>query len=302
MIKYWNGIFVAVMLIALSTNVVVCQSPRKYRYDSALVGDRITPAVSAIMMPRTYTEVILNNSLLTTNAYFGSNRDQLDLDHRSTYLINTLQVTHGVSASGRFNVGLDLSYRTGREDADRDSSPLKVFGNDSEGLRYYARGLTSFGVRARYAVTRNRNFVIQQAVYIPFDASSQDKQFLGDNRYASNTQFLYTQLLGRKVFLFGQADILVRFKSESYSSDYTVPLNLFTSYLLTSRIFPFVQLGMLNSWDHEFDHSIQSFTYGAGLQYQFTTMFTVNVFYNNVFAGQVANKWTGVNLGIRGVF
>lgn len=146
---------------------VHAQSIRRQKYDSLVVGDRITPAVSSVMMPKSYTEVILSNSLLTTNAYYNDDRNRIDADERYTYLINTLQVTHGISASGRLNLGLDLSYRTGRADADPDSSPLAVFGNSSEGLIQYERAFTSVGIRARYVPARNRNFVIQHVFSIP---------------------------------------------------------------------------------------------------------------------------------------
>lgn len=211
-------IFIAVLLL---TDTAFAQSIRKQRYDSLLVGDRITPAVSSIMMPRGYTEVILSNSLLSTNRLFKDDRSSLDLDQRYTYFFNTLLVTYGVSSSGRFNVGMDVSYRTGRSDADRNSSPLAVFGNSSDGLIRYERGFTSIGLRAKYVPTRNRNFVIQHSFVIPFSTSSVESAFLGDNRYAFNTQFLYTQFLGSKVFLFGQTDFLVRFKNNLENTDFT---------------------------------------------------------------------------------
>lgn len=282
-------------LIFLVVNQSQAQSARRSLYDSLLVGDRITPAVSSVLMPKTYTEIILVNSLLTTNLIYNSNGESINLNSRFTYLINTLQVTHGLSASGRFNIGLDLSYRTGRADADRESSPLKVLGNNSEGLVEYQRSLTSIGFRARYVPTRNRNFVIQNTFYVPIGSSS-DVSFLGDNRYAFNTQFLYTQLLGRKVFLFGQADILIRFKDDQNDTDYTMPINAYCTYLVNRHFFPFIQLGMVNSWS---DVTRQSFSFGGGLQYQFNTMFNINAFYSDVFAGKSSNHWNSYNLGIR---
>src|SRR5688572_20577578 len=243
---------------------VVAQSKRRQVYDSTLVGDRITPAVSSVMMPKTYTEVIVNSSMVSTNSYFDANRDKLGMDFRSTTSITTLQVTHGISSSGRFNVGLDLSYRIRRMDGDPESSPFKVFTSESDGLIDYERAFTSVGIRARYVPTRNRNFVIQQAFIVPI-TSSAEGAFLGDNRYALNNQFLYTQLLGRKFFLFGQLDVLIRFKQDENNSDFTVPLNIFASYLLNNHIFPFVQLGMVNVWGEDLIDPGQSFSYGFGL-------------------------------------
>ena len=279
----------------------LAQSRRKTVYDSTLVGDRITPAVSSVMMPKTYTEILLSNALTSSNDYFLSNRSNLALNERNTYLINTLQITHGISASGRFNIGLDISYRTARSDADRKSSPLKVFGNDGESLQRYARGFTSLGLRARYAVTSKRNFVIQQTFYIPFQESTPDTRFLGDLRYALNTQFLYNQLIGRKVFLFTQADIFIQFKTDDTAAYYSVPFNIYGSYLLTKSLFPFVQIGMTNTLQ-DGDLVTQSFSYGMGLQYQFSTMFTINAFYNDTFAGKSYADWNAYSLGVRAVF
>jgi len=276
------------------------QSKRRLDYDSLLVGDLITPAVSSVMMPKTYTEIILNSSLVTTHTLFTEDRDKLDMDWRSTTSINTLQVTHGISSSGRFNVGLDLSYRMRRMDGDPESSAFDVFSDKSDGLIEYQRSFTSVGIRARYVPTRNRNFVIQNIFSIPISSASADESaFLGDNRYALNTQFLYTQLLGRKVFLFGQFDVLVRFEDDQNTMDFTNPINIFGTYLLNDHIFPFVQLGMMNMWDEDFEHLGQSFTYGVGLQYQFSTMFNINAFYNEVFAGKSIYQFKGLNLGIR---
>ena len=285
-----------VVTLFLVTGISQAQSKRKEAYDSLLIGDRITPAVSSVMMPKSYTEIILSNSLLTTNSLFNSTGHTFDLNSRYTYLINTLQVTHGVTSSGRLNVGLDLSYRTGRADADRESSAMKVFGNSSEGLVEYGRGLTSIGFRARYVPTRNKNFIIQNTFRVPINAGKAENIFLGDNRYAFNTQFLYTQLLGRKVFLFGQTDFLIRFKDNNYKTDFTLPVNVYATYLINHHLFPFIQLGMVNSWSNV---NSQSFAYGAGLQYQFNTMFNINFFYNDVFAGQNSNGWNSYNLGIR---
>lgn len=296
-----NNMAIRILLLQLVTMFMVvsnsqAQSKRRNLYDSLLVGDRITPAVSSVMMPRTYTEIILANSLLTTNALYNSSGDEVNLNNRFTYLFNTLQVTHGISASGRLNVGLDLSYRTGRADADPESSPLKVLGNSSEGLVEYERSVTSIGLRARYVPTRNKNFVIQNTFYVPISSSGEEGSFLGDNRYAFNTQFLYTQLLGRKVFLFGQADFLIRFKDNQYDTDYTMPVNAYCTYLVNRHFFPFIQLGMMNSWS---DVTRQSYSFGGGLQYQFNTMFNINAFYSDVFAGKSSNHWNTYNLGIR---
>jgi hypothetical protein len=285
-----------VIIVLLVIGTSYAQSKRRSLYDSLLVGDRITPAVSSVMMPKSYTEIILSNSLLTTNALYNSEGESLNLSSRYTYLINTLQVTHGVSSSGRFNVGLDLSYRTGRSDADPESSPTKIFGNSSEGLIDYERSFTSIGFRARYVPTRNQNFVIQNIFYVPISSSDAEGNFLGDNRYAFNTQFLYTQLIGRKFFLFGQTDAMIRFKDDQNDTDFSVPMNVFFTYLVNRHLFPFVQLGMVNSWG---EVTRQSFSYGVGLQYQFTTMFNINAFYNDVFAGKSSNQWNGYNLGIR---
>ena len=69
------------------------------------------------MMPQTYTEVLLSNALSTANTYFKSDRSKINLTERDTYLINTLQITHGVSSSGRFNVEIRMtkSRRAGKE-------------------------------------------------------------------------------------------------------------------------------------------------------------------------------------------
>jgi len=293
-------IFIAALLLLCALTTALAQS-RRSTYDSLIVGDRITPAVSSVMMPKSYTEVILYNSLLTTNKFFDSDGDLKSFPGRSSYFFNTLQITHGISSSGRFNVGIDISYRTGRSDSDPESSPMKVFGNSSDGLINYERAFTSIGLRARYVpFAKIPNLVVQHTFYVPISAESQESNFLGDGRYALNSQLLYNQLLGRKMFLFGQLDLFVRLKEGNQETDYTVPLNIFATYLLTKNLFPFVQLGTSRSWTA--DLTTASYTYGAGVQYQFTTMFNINFFYSDVFAGKTYSQWKTFNLGIRRVF
>lgn len=293
-----------VYLCLLSELTPALAQSRRSIYDSLIVGDRITPAVSSVMMPKGYLEVILNNSLLTANQFFASDGDQYSFPgggKRDSYFFNTLQLTRGLSSSGRFNAGIDISYRTGRTDSDPESSPTKVLGNSSDGLIRYERAFTSIGVRTRYIPFANiRNLVVQHTFYIPISGGSQESTFLGDSRYALNSQLLFNQFIGRKTFLLSQLDFFVRLEEGMQKTDYTVPLNIFAAYLVTKSILPFVQLGASRSWFEGF--TTASYTYGAGLQYQFTTMFNINFFYNDVFAGKNYSDWKGFNLGVRGVF
>lgn len=291
-------LFAFVFLTWLSVDLIHAQK-RRETYESSLVGDRITPAVSSVMMPKTFTEVLLVSSLLTTNGLYSTSRNLLPLAGRYSYSLNTLMITHGISASNRFNIGVDLNYRIGRQDSDRDSSPLKVYGNSGDGLLQYARALTSVGFRMRYVpFNNNQNFVVQHTYYVPV-STSPEVSFLGDNRHAFNTQLLYNHLIGSKLFLFGQADIFVRFADDPAGPQIINPLNVFLSYLATKHFFPFVQLGMMNQWTDKFDHLSQSFSYGIGIQYQFTTMFTINAFYNDTFAGKNSSDFQSFNAGIR---
>lgn len=300
MLKYALLLIVCVCSITMTFGQT---SNRHAKYDSLLVGDRITPAVSSVMMPRTYTEAIVYSSVITANSIFSStgNKFYFVPPARSSYLFNTLQITHGVSAASRLNVGLDLSYRIGRMDADPESSPLKVMGNSSENLIQYERAFTSVGLRTRYVPFANTsNFVVQHTFFIPINPTSSESVFLGNNRYAFNTQLLYNQLLGRKFFLFGQADIFVRFKNETSKADLTIPVNVFATYLLSQHFYPFVMIGQ--SRNKAENNTIQSYIAGAGLQYQITSMYTLNFFYYDSFAGKNAGVWQSFNLGIRGVF
>ncbi len=277
---------------------------RRQKYDSLLVGDRITPAVSSVMMPKSYTEVIIYSSLLTANMGCETNGDPAPLygRGRDAFLFNTLQVTHGLSGSGRFNAGLDLSYRIGRTDVDPQSTPTKVFGNDNKGMINYDRAFTSVGLRARYVpFAKVPNLIVQHTFTIPIGKGSDESRFLGEGRYAVNSQLLYNQLLGRKFFLFGQTGLYVRLKENNdRDTDYTVPVNIFATYLLSKHVFPFVQIGMNNTWFRYFTST--SYNYGVGLQYQITSMHTINFFYNDTFAGKFTNRWKTFNLGLRAVF
>jgi outer membrane autotransporter protein len=71
---------------------------------------------------------------------------------------------------------------------------------------------------------------------------------------------------------------------------------------LNKNIIPFALLGTTNVWNDNIEQQSQSFSYGLGLQYQFTSMFTANFFYSDTFAGKNASQWQAFNLGVRGVF
>lgn len=276
---------------------------RKEKYDSLLTGDRITPAVSSVMMPKGFTEILFSNTLLSSNKYFDIERRGRDFLNRTSYLFSTLQITRGISHNARINVGLDLNYRLGRADFDRNSSPLNVFSSSGDGLVQYERAFTSVGFRARYVpVAKHRNFVIQNTFTIPLRKLSHASAFLGDNRYKLNTQFLFNHLIGRKMFLFGQADALVLFSNGDSNTDYALPLNVYASYLLTRSIIPFALIGTSNIWNESFEQQSQAFSYGLGVQFQFTTMLSANLFYNDTFAGKNVSQWQAFNVGVRGVF
>src|SRR5215204_4910896 len=97
MIPMIRGRVILFLLFSLAiTCDAIAQMTRKEVYNSSLVGDHITPAVSSVMMPKSYTEVILNSSMVSTNTYFDADRNKMDMTFRSTTSITTLQVTHGI--------------------------------------------------------------------------------------------------------------------------------------------------------------------------------------------------------------
>jgi len=297
-------LFICILILQL--NVVNAQSRYK-KYDSIFYERIFSPTFSTMMMPKGYVEVILNNSLLSTNQYWSDDSKLTNYNSRYTYNYSLLQTNIGVSSSSRISVGVDFYYTMGRNDAERTSSPFHVFNSNTPGNIQSASALSAIAPRIKVVpFKRYKNLIFQTALYLPVISNNSVKTFLGASEASWRNQFLYSVKISRKFMSFAQVDIDVYFKkSTSESNRYAVPVNFYLYWIATNHIFPYASIGYGTQFQKLNDKFQSNYNYvpvTLGVQYQFSLRFNVNVNYSQYLVARNSGDWKSFNIGLRGVF
>lgn len=282
-------------VLALMNMEVSGQSSRAEKLDSAFYDPFLFPAVSASILPKGFVEINSFSSLLYSTRRFNNESKPFENNIKTSVFSSLAQVNYGVSASGRFNIGLDLSYLAYRLDIDTESSPFKVLGN-SEAFAS-DQYLSHLGFRVRYLpLARKRNLLFQHAFEV-----SVNKQLPLQNRF--NSQLIYIHSLSRKLFLFNQLDLRYAFPKGNSKASLSVPYTAVLSYLLKPNFQLFGLANFTPLFTQTDDGGLPVFVTqaGLGLQYQFSARFGANVFYNRYLYGKNIEQHTGINLGLRTV-
>jgi len=296
-----------ICILSLQLNVVTAQSRYK-KYDSIFYERIFSPTFSTMMMPKGYVEVILSNSLLSTNQYWSDNSKLINYNSRYTYNYSLLQTNIGVSSSSRVSVGFDFYYTMGRNDAERNSSPFHVFNSNAPGNIQSASALSAIAPRIKLVpFKRYKNFIFQTSLYLLMISNNSVKTFLGASETSLRNQFLYSIKISRKLMSFAQADVDVYFKSNNAgeSNRYAVPVNLYLYWIATNHIFPYASIGYGTQFQKLNDKFQSNYNYVpviAGVQYQFSLRFNVNVNYSQYLVARNSGDWRSFNIALRGVF
>ncbi|MFT3749221.1 MAG: hypothetical protein QM768_12930 [Agriterribacter sp.] len=270
--------------------------------DSSSELHPLIPAVSAIVLHCDQIEVNLFTSLISATRYRNESGNLMDLGMRQSYFYSTIQLTYGLSKSGRFNAGVDLNSIIGRLDQDKNSSILKVFNSQVEGGSRYTKAITSFSPRIRWRpLKRNYNFTIQNSLIVPVPANTQQESVLGKGQYYFSTQLLYNQPLTKQLFLFSQIGLNYGIKNGNLPATFYSPVAIYFSYLIPRRIIIFTLCNYLpvfstQNGQHYYRSTFQA---GGGVQYQLSKLLTINGYYANDIAGKNYSDFNTYSISLR---
>lgn len=287
-----------ILIILLSWSLVTIsygQQTRRQRLDSLYNDPFFYPTVSAVLLPKGFLEVNNAAALLTANRFFSDEATRENLNARISTFSHLLQLTYGVSATSRLNVGVDLLYSAFRLDIDPDASPWKVFSPDSALSR--SHGLSSVGLRFRMKpLARNRRFVVQGFLYWPVRqvASSQTNARL---------QAIYIFELSRKLFLYAQAGVAYSFQKQRLAGIVSVPAAAIFQYQFhpTAGLLGLVGNNLSITVTERGKEGQTTFgtQIGVGIQYQASLRFGLTGFYTRYVAGRNTSAYDTANLGVR---
>ena len=270
----------------------------------------------SILLPKGKVEIKIFNNLYTQTAFRNGESQRVSLDERQTYFTGIIQFNYGISPTSRINIGFETDIFAVRQDQNEGSSPLRVFGNNQDGLNFNKAALGYFGPRIRVAPFRSiPNLSVTSTLLLPlrtdlelFDEND-NRRFLAHNRVSWWTQFFYDKSFG-KFQLFTEADFLYRFSTDQVSFDqdafFRTPLTVFFSYFPTSRTTVNVNFQYSPAFAQRInDQGNKRWTYdryfmqgGMGAKYQLTPEINLELLYTNFFASRNEGAGQTFNFGI----
>lgn len=269
--------------------------------DSLSKVNPLLPAVSSVMMNKNQLEVNLFNTILSATQARNSNGELYDLNARSTYLYNTLQLIYGISENARWNLGLDLNLASARID-NRSSSVFKIFSSNEQGNSQFARAITSIGPRVRWKPFQdNYRFTLQSSFLFPVLNDAGKENLLGTSQTYFQTQFLYSFHPAESFFLFSQVGFQYGFKNEDASSKFFPAVTGYGIYYIPRKTVLFALINyspfFMNetSWEH-FANALQI---GGGVQYQISKNILINGYYTNYIWGTNYPVFSSYTVGLR---
>lgn len=278
---------------------------KHYKDSISLVHPPI-PAVSSTLLSKGQLEVGLFNGLISANQFRNSEKKLIDLSARQTYYYGLLQLTYGTSKSARLNMGIDINFNAARIDSDPKSSPLAVFGSNTNEFDRSAKAIGAVGPRIRWRpFKKSYRFTVQSSVWFPTVGSPSKQQFLGISRVYWITQLLYNQPVGKSWFLFSQLALQYGFQNKANTSSQAVtPATAYVCYLIPKKTVLFALLNYTPVIDINQGLAViaQASQYGFGIQYQFSKHCLINTFYSDYFAGRNYADYKGYNMGLRMLF
>jgi len=266
----------------------------------------VNAGASAILVKRGEVELYSFNSLLSSSQFNDKQGNNSNLPGKYLLFNSLFQVNYGVSASRRFNVGLDISYRAYRYSPDKDDPLFSVFESGPTTVRSLAYG----GPRIRWQPFRKlNNFTYQSHLWIPI-ANKSRQDDLGTSRINWGHTFFYYKYFSRKVGLFGQASFTFAFPTSSSgdnaTTEYYMPLSVSLVFVPTPKNILYGSLTY--SWTN---YDLSKITEGAdsdfsqfGIGYQriISKYFFANISYYGTLFARNYGVWNGFNLGVRYVF
>lgn len=245
-------------------------------------------------------------SLYTQTANRNFDGDRVDLSERQTFLNVMYQFTHGISPSGKVNVGLDVWVTRALYDRG-EGSPFKVLTFDDGDFSRTA--VTGIGPRIRYVpFSRLNGLSVQSTFLFPVAQDLEQPSFTGHDRYTWFTQFFYDTRLASQWRLFLEADFLYRIDREGDRANFfRTPVSAFLSYFPNDQkttLFVFSQYSprfenLSNEVDEQFGLNSWFTQVGIGAKYQVTSKLGLELSYANFIASRQDGAGYTLNLGLR---
>lgn len=271
------------------------QQTRSQKLDSLYNDPFFYSTVSAIILPKGFVEVNNFGSLFTTNKLFTSEAKREDLNARLNQFVDILQVSYGVSAASRFNVGFDLQYSALHIDLDPAGSPFNVFGSKTALAR--DKALTHAGLRFRWKpFNRNRRLLIQGSVYQPVYKPA-------ENQTSLRFQVIQVWELSRRLFLYAQPGLNYNLPKQSIGGSLSLPLTALFQFQVRPQ---FGLIGLLNhsiglskNAERVFGQTSRGSQVGIGLQFQPSLRLGFTGFVTQYIAGKNTGIYRTANVGVR---
>ena len=226
------------------------------------------------------------------------------LGQQQTFLNTNLQYNYGISKSGRFNIGLDLTINRAlyNNDAGNPFAVLYDSGN-------YSRIVVStIGPRIKFVpLLKVSKLSIESIFLIPITDNLESPQFTAHDRYTWWTRFFYDLKLSNKFQAFLEAGFLYRIKRyDTQINFFRLPTSVFLSYFPVQKIsiYGFGQYApafetIFNEVDEQFGLNKWFVQVGVGMKYQLLPALELEVSYGNFIASRNDGAGYLINFGLR---
>lgn len=270
--------------------------------DSLLKLNLLLPGVSSVMMNKNQLEINLYNTILSANKARNNNGEIFDLNTRSTYLRNTLQLAYGISNNLKWNAGLEVNLTTARIDNDTQSSMFKVFNSTVAGNSRFARGITSIAPGIRWKpFQKNYNFTIQGSLLIPIINNIQKESLLGTKQFYFQSQFLYNFQADEHIFLISQLGFQYGFQYDDVSTKLFPNLGSHVAYYIPSKtiVFALINYSPFFMNEDSWKFTSDALQIGGGVLFQICKNMTINGYYTNFIRGKNYLHFNSYSIGLR---
>lgn len=262
------------------------------------------------------SDITLFNSLYTETKQIWKGEEYSG--YRTSFMTHLLQYTLGVSKNKRFNIGLDLTFRSSGTSVDSSAAgfaPAFAYTNtDSSRV-----GITSAGVRIKWQPFEAVNdFSIQSTLMGPtimhpegksLDAEGPGLFWADWSRITWWNQLYYTKSFG-DFQLFTELDFLFRFRiNETQIGMLDLPASVFLSYFPTKKITVYGMAQHVHRYTNDIDPNNPIITdwvipsnytaSGLGLKYQLLSNLNLELLYTNFWRGRNSGLGSTFNLGIK---
>jgi hypothetical protein len=269
--------------------------------DSLSKVNPLLPAVSSVMMNKNQLEINLFNTILSTTSARNDDGELYNLNSRTTYLFNTLQLTYGVSKNSRLNLGLDIHLSSARID-NENSSLFKVYSSEVQGNSQFARAITSIGPRIRWKpIQDNYLFTVQSSFLFPVLNDAGKENLLGTSQTYFQSQFLYSFHPAESFFLFSQVGFQYGFKNEDASSKFYPAITGYGIYYIPKKtvLFALINYSPFFMNETNWEHFANALQIGGGVQYQISKNILINGYYTKYLWGTSYPAFNSYTIGLR---